>query len=154
MNKAKVTIIKMETISVLAAIVSWFISMLLFALIFNVSNHLFLYLSFLVLNFVSFYGAFKYFTGTFEIIFNEEENTATVRWEKKVILSNIKEQTIDLNLANKHKVWSGRANDRVKLYLNDGSTVTWDISSFLNARKNGIAQDTLIELLKKYTAKT
>ena len=127
--------------------------MLSFALLFNVGQNLFLYLFFLVLGFISGYALCKYFTGTFEIIVNDQQKTATVRWEKKVILTFIKEQTIDLTSLRDCKEWSGRVNDRVNLYFMDVKTVLLDISSLFNAGKNQKEQAALIAHMKRYVFK-
>ena len=105
---------------------------------------------FLVLGFISGYALCKYFTGTFEIIVNDQQKTATVRWEKKVILTFIKEQTIDLNSLRDCKEWSGRVNDRVHLYFIDAKTAFLDISSLFNAGKNQKEQAALIAQMKRY----
>ena len=124
--------------------------MLSFGLLFNVGHNLFLYFFFLVLGFISGYALCKYFTGTFEIIVNDQKKTAIVRWEKKVILTFIKEQTIDLNSLRDCKEWSGRANDRVNLYFMDVKTVLLDISCLFNAGKNQKEQAALIAHMKRY----
>ncbi|MEZ7515454.1 hypothetical protein [Flavobacterium frigidarium] len=153
MEQKVITTYKFETISVLAVILCWFILMLSFALLFNVGQNLFLYLFFLVLGFISGYALCKYFTGTFEIIVNDQKKTATVRWDKKVILTFIKEQNIDLNSLRDCKEWSGRANDRVHLYFMDVKTVLLDISSLFNAGKNQKEQAALIAHMKRYVFK-
>lgn len=153
MNREEITTYKFETISVLAVVLCWFIFMLSFTLLFNVGHNLFLYLFFLVLGFISGYALCKYFTGTFEIIINDQQKTATVRWEKKVILTFIKEQTIDLNSLRDCKEWSGRVNDRVHLYFIDAKTALLDISSLFNASKNQKEQAALIAHMKRYAFK-
>lgn len=127
--------------------------MLSFALLFNVVQNLFLYLFFLVLGFISGYALCKYFTGTFEIIIDDQQKTAIIRWEKKVILTFIKEQTIDLNSLRDCKEWSGRVNDRVNLYFIDAKTAFLDISSLFNAGKNQREQAALIAHMKRYVFK-
>ena len=127
--------------------------MLSFALLLNVGQNLFLHLFFLVLSFISGYALCKYFTGTFEIIVNDQKKTATVRWDKKVILTFIKEQTIDLNFLRDCKEWSGRVNDRVHLYFIDAKTAFLDISSLFNAVKNQKEQAALIAHMKRYVFK-
>lgn len=153
MEQKVITIYKFETISVLAVVVFWFIFMLSFALLFNVVQNLFLYLFFLVLGFISGYALCKYFTGTFEIIIDDQQKTAIIRWEKKVILTFIKEQTIDLNSLRDCKEWSGRVNDRVNLYFIDAKTAFLDISSLFNAGKNQREQAALIAHMKRYVFK-
>jgi hypothetical protein len=51
------------------------------SLIFNVSNHPIFYTYLFSTEFCFRLGAFKYFTGTFEIIFNEEETQRLIRWQ-------------------------------------------------------------------------
>ena len=153
MEQKEITDYKFETISVLAVIPCWSILMLSFALLFNVGQNLFLYLFFLVLGFILAYALCKYFTGTFEIIINDQQQTAIVRWEKKVILTFIKEQTINLKSLRNFKEWSGRVNNRVNLYFIDKKTVLLDISSIFNSSKNQKEQAALITHIKRYTDK-
>ena len=153
MEQKEITNYKFETISVLAVIPFWSILMFSFALLFNVGQNLFLYLFFLVLGFILAYTLCKYFTGTFEIIINDQQQTAIVRWEKKVILTFIKEQTINLKSLRNFKEWSGRVNNRVNLYFIDKKTVLLDISSIFNSSKNQKEQAALITHIKRYTDK-
>ena len=153
MEHKEITNYKFETISVLAVIPCWSILMLSFALLFNVGQNLFLYLFFLVLGFILAYALCKYFTGTFEIIINDQQQTAIVRWEKKVILTFIKEQTINLKSLRNFKEWSGRVNNRVNFYFIDKKTVLLDISSIFNSSKNQKEQAALITHIKRYTDK-
>ena len=127
--------------------------MLSFTLLFNVGQNLFLYLFFLVLGFILAYALCKYFTGTFEIIINDQQQAAIVRWEKKVILTFIKEQTINLKSLRNFKEWSGRVNNRVNFYFIDKKTVLLDISSIFNSSKNQKEQAALITHIKRYTDK-
>tara|TARA_R110002033_G_scaffold8963_11_gene30712 strand:- start:678 stop:1064 length:387 start_codon:yes stop_codon:yes gene_type:complete len=124
--------------------------MLSFALLLNVGQNSFLYLFFLVLGLISGYALCKYFTGTFEIVVNDQQKIATVRWEKKVILTFIKEQTIVLTSLRDCKEWSGRVNDRVNLYFIDAKTAFLDISNLFNAGKNQKEQAALIAHMKRY----
>ena len=119
MEQKEITTYKFETISVLAVISCWSILMFSFALLFNVGQNLFLYLFFLVLGFILAYAMCKYFTGTFEIIINDQQQTAIVRWDKKIILTFVKEQSIDLKSLRNFKEWSGRVNNRVNFYFID-----------------------------------
>jgi len=150
LKQKEITTYKFETISVLAVVLCWFILMLSFVLLFNFGQNLFLYLFFFVLGFISGYALCKYFTGTFEIIINDQQKTAIVRWKKKVILTFIKEQTIDLTSLRDCKEWSGRVNDRVNLYFIDAETAFLDISSLFNASKNQKEQAVLIAHMKRY----
>ena len=153
MEHKEITTYKFETISVLAVIPCWSILMLSFALLFNVGQNLFLYLFLLVLGFILAYALCKYFTGTFEIIINDQQQTAIVRWEKKVILTFIKEQTINLKSLRNFKEWSGRVNNRVNFYFIDKKTAILDISSIFNSSKNQKEQAALITHIKRYTDK-
>ncbi|NRT12663.1 hypothetical protein [Flavobacterium sp. 14A] len=153
MEQKEITDYKFETISVLAVIPCRSILIFSFALLFNVGQNLFLYLFFLVPGFILAYALCKYFTGTFEIIINDQQQTAIVRWEKKVPLTFIKEQSIDLKSLRIFKEWSGRVNNRVNFYFIDKKTAILDISSIFNTSKNQKEQAALITHIKRYTDK-
>lgn len=66
-----------------------------------------------------------------------------------MFFTTIKEQTIDLSLVQKINFWPGRVNNRVVLYLSDGSNVKFDSSSLINASKNSKEQEAFVTHLRE-----